>query len=354
MAESRTRRLKPRPPRRAGPGLARLLTRALLLVLVAGLAVAGGVAWWLQRPLPLPAAGAELSIEPGTAPRQIARDWVAAGVDVDERLLYAWFRVSGQARQIRAGSYRLQPGDSARDLLQRMVAGDSVMQAVRLIDGWTFRRWREELARAPGLRHEAAHLDDAALMAALGLAGRAPEGRFLPDTYLYGPGVSELTVMRRAAQAMQRTLDAAWAQRAPDLPLRSPDEALILASLVEKETGLAADRGRIAGVFINRLRLGMPLQTDPSVIYGLGPAFDGDLRRADLRRDTPWNTYTRRGLPPTPIAMPGRAALQAALHPEATRALYFVARGDGSSVFSDDLAAHNRAVDRYQRRASPP
>jgi len=185
----------------------------------------------------------------------------------------------------------------------------------------------------------------------VGVPGASAEGRFFPDTYAYSRGVSDLVVLRRAHHALQQHLAAAWAQRAPDTPLKSADEALILASIVEKETGLEADRGRIAGVFINRLRLGMPLQTDPTVIYGLGEAFDGNLRKRDLQTDTPYNTYLRGGLPPTPIALPGLASLRAAVRPEPTRALYFVARGDGSggSVFSETLADHNRAVNQYQR-----
>jgi UPF0755 protein len=192
-------------------------------------------------------------------------------------------------------------------------------------------------------------MSDAELMSAIGAPGLPAEGRFFPDTYRYSRGVSDLTVLKRAHEAMQRRLMAVWQDRAPDLPLRSPEDLLVLGSIVEKETGLAADRGLIAGVFINRLRIGMPLQTDPTVIYGLGEVFDGNLRKRDLQADTPFNTYTRRGLPPTPICLPGLASLRAAVRPQATPALYFVARGDGSSVFSESLEAHNRAVNRYQR-----
>jgi len=190
-------------------------------------------------------------------------------------------------------------------------------------------------------------------MAQLGAPGVPAEGRFFPDTYAYSRGASDIAVLQRALRAMQRELDAAWAQRLPDSPLKSADDALTLASIVEKETGATADRGKVAAVFSNRLRIGMPLQTDPTVIYGLGASFDGNLRRRDLLADTPYNTYTRRGLPPTPIAMPGRASLRAALAPERINALYFVARGDGSSQFSGNLADHNRAVNQYQRGASP-
>ena len=328
-----------------------LLRRLVLLLLLIALLGAGAAYWWLDRPLPLATPTVELSIEPGTAPRDIAQAWVQAGVQTSPQLLYAWFRFSGDARRIRAGSYELSTDTTPRSLLARMVQGDETFERVRLIEGWTFRQWRAELAKAPQLKPDTAAMDDTQLMAQLGLPGLAPEGRFFPDTYVYSRGASDLAVMRRAARAMDKHLAQVWADRAPDLPVASPEQALVLASIVEKETGLAADRGRIAGVFSNRLRIGMPLQTDPSVIYGLGSAFDGNLRKRDLQADTPYNTYTRKGLPPTPIAMPGLGALRAAVRPEATKALYFVARGDGGSVFSEDLAAHNRAVNQYQRQA---
>jgi UPF0755 protein len=313
------------------------------------LAVAAAVAWWLHRPLDLAAASVELSIESGTSPREVARGWVDAGVQTSPRLLYEWFRWSGQARRIRAGSYEIETGATPRTLLEKMVQGDEALEAVRLIEGWTFRQFRQALARAPHLKQLSAGMTEAELMAAIGAPGQSAEGRFFPDTYLYSRGVSDLTVLKRAHRAMSERLAAVWAERAEDLPLRSPDEALILASIVEKETGIESDRGQIAGVFVNRLRIGMLLQTDPTVIYGLGEAFDGNLRKRDLQQDTPWNTYTRAGLPPTPIAMPGLAALRAAVRPQGTRALYFVARGDGSSAFSPTLEDHNRAVNRYQR-----
>jgi UPF0755 protein len=220
---------------------------------------------------------------------------------------------------------------------------------VRLLEGWTLRQFRSELARAPYLKPASAGMSDAELMAALGSGAVPGEGRFFPDTYLYSRGVSDLTVLKRAHETMQRQLNAAWESRVEGLPLKSADEALILASIVEKETGKAGDRAQIAGVFSNRLRVGMPLQTDPTVIYGLGESFDGNLRKRDLLADGPFNTYTRAGLPPTPIAMPGLASIRAAVNPEPTKALYFVARGDGSSVFSESLVEHNRAVNLYQR-----
>ena len=337
------------PAKSSGSRLLRLFG-ALAFVAVAGvLAVAAAVAWWLHRPLDLAAASVELSIESGTSPREVARGWVDAGVQTSPRLLYEWFRWSGQARRIRAGSYEIETGATPRTLLEKMVQGDEALEAVRLIEGWTFRQFRQALARAPHLKQLSAGMTEAELMAAIGAPGQSAEGRFFPDTYLYSRGVSDLTVLKRAHRAMSERLAAVWAERAEDLPLRSPDEALILASIVEKETGIESDRGQIAGVFVNRLHIGMLLQTDPTVIYGLGEAFDGNLRKRDLQQDTPWNTYTRAGLPPTPIAMPGLAALRAAVRPQGTRALYFVARGDGSSAFSPTLEDHNRAVNRYQR-----
>jgi len=325
--------------------------RALvLLLLLVGAAVAGGAAWWLNRPLALAAETVEVSIEPGTPPREIAQAWVQAGVQTSPRLLYEWFRWSGQSRKIRAGSYEIGPGVTPIALLNKMVRGDETLAVVRLIEGWTFRQFRAELAKAEALKPVSAGMTDEQIMEALGAPGLSPEGRFHPDTYAYSKGSTDMAVLKRAYQAMRKRLDEAWAERAADSPLQSADDALVLASIVEKETGATSDRARVAGVFVNRLRVGMPLQTDPTVIYGLGAAFDGNLRKRDLQTDGPYNTYLRAGLPPTPIAMPGKAALLAAVRPEPTKALYFVSRGDGTSEFSDTLADHNRAVNRYQRR----
>jgi UPF0755 protein len=329
----------------------RALARLVLFVLLLAALAAGGVAWWLQRPLPLRQAQVEVSIEPGTTPREVAQAWVDAGVDVEARWLYEWFRWSQQARRIRAGSYQVGPGTSPRALLDKMVRGDEVLETVKLIEGWTFRQFRAELGRAPSLKHTTAAMTEAQLMAAIGAPpGQAPEGRFFPDTYAYSKGVSDLTVLKRAYQHMNKRLVQAWAERASDTPLKSMDEALTLASIIEKETGTQGDRALVASVFVNRLRIGMPLQTDPTVIYGLGERFDGNLRKRDLVTDGPYNTYLRSGLPPTPISMPGAASLKAAVNPAPGKALYFVARGDGSSVFSETLDAHNRAVDQYQRK----
>ena len=325
------------------------MRRLLALIVLVGIALGGAAYWWLHQPLDLGPEPLELAIEPGTTPRGVARDVVAAGVKTDARLLYAWFRVSGQDRAIKAGNYEIPPGTTPISLLQKLARGEEALRALTLVEGWNWRQVRQALAKEEQLKRDSATLTDEALMAQLGRPGVAPEGRFFPDTYTYAKGSSDIALLRRAMHAMDRRLEAAWAQRAADTPLKSADEALILASIVEKETGKASDRGQIAGVFVNRLRVGMLLQTDPTVIYGLGEKFDGNLRKRDLQTDTPWNTYTRPGLPPTPIAMPGKAALLAAVQPQATRALYFVAKGDGSSHFSASLEEHNRAVNRYQR-----
>jgi len=328
----------------------RLLLTLSLVLMMAVLAVAGGALWWLHRPMPLSAPVVDLSIEPGTLPRDVAQAVRAAGVDVSPVWLHTWFRFSGRARQIKAGSYELETGITPWRLLDKLARGDQAQGAVSLIEGWTFRQFRAALAKESDLRQESATLTDDAIMQALGRPGQHPEGRFFPDTYTYSKGSSDLAVLRRALRAMDQRLAQAWTQRQTGAMVRNPDEALILASIIEKETGRSADRPLISAVFNNRLRIGMPLQTDPTVIYGMGAAFNGNLRRIDLQTDTPWNTYTRRGMPPTPIAMPGKASLLAAVQPASSPALYFVARGDGSSQFSQTLEEHNRAVNTYQRR----
>jgi UPF0755 protein len=273
-----------------------------------------------------------------------------AGVDVDPDLLYWWFRLSGQGRAIKAGSYELEAGITPLRLLSKLARGEESLRAVTLVEGWNFRQVRAALAREDTLKPDTKALTDEALMSLLGRTGQHPEGRFFPDTYTYAKGSSDVAVLRRAMRAMDKHLAAAWEQRSNRITVKSPDEALILASIVEKETGVAADRPLVSAVFNNRLRVGMPLQTDPTVIYGLGAAYDGKLHKKDLQADTPWNTYTRAGLPPTPISMPGKASLLAAVQPAQSDALYFVSRGDGTSHFSANLDEHNRAVNKYQRK----
>jgi UPF0755 protein len=311
---------------------------------------AGGVVLWLNQSLSLNADTVDLAVEPGTSVRSVAQATSDAGVQVNPALLYWWFRLSGQARQIKAGSYELERGITPLGLLRKLVRGEEALRAVTLVEGWTFAQVRLALAKAEQLSPDSKTMPDYLVMKVLGKPDLAPEGRFFPDTYTYAKGSSDLAVLRRALRAMDKALAAAWQQRAPDSPLKTPDQALILASIVEKETARASDRPMIAGVFANRLRIGMMLQTDPTVIYGLGDAFDGNLSRRDLQTDSPWNTYTRAGLPPTAIAMPGKPALLAAVHPALTKALYFVARGDGTSQFSASLEEHNQAVNKYQRR----
>jgi len=327
----------------------RLVLTVFLLVAVAVLGVGGWSLWWVHQPLRLPAQSVDLSIEPGTLPRGVAQAVADAGVKVEPRLLYWWFRLSGQGREIKAGSYELEAGITPYLLLAKLARGEETLRAVTLVEGWSFRQFRAALQKEDGLKGDTRGLADEAVMALLGRAGVHPEGRFFPDTYTYARGSSDVAVLRRALRAMDKRLAAAWDQRAPQAAVKTPDEALILASIVEKETGKSADRTLVSAVFNNRLRVGMPLQTDPTVIYGLGTSFDGNLRKKDLQADTPWNTYTRAGLPPTPIAMPGKASLLAAVQPASSKALYFVARGDGSSQFSNSLDEHNRAVNKYQR-----
>lgn len=290
----------------------------------------------------------EFTIAPGASARAVADTLVQAGVQVPSVLLYAWFRLSGDSRNIKAGSYELAPGTTPASLLSKLVRGEQALRSLTLIEGWNIRQVLLAVRSSPDLKQDIDGLSMADLMARIGYPGRHPEGRFFPDTYRMVKHTPASALLRQAAQAMDQQLNAAWAQRAPSSPLRSPDEALILASIVEKETGLESDRAMVAGVFTNRLRIGMRLQTDPTVIYGMGSAYDGNIRRSDLTTDTPYNTYTRAGLPPTPIAMPGRAALFAAANPAEGDTLYFVARGDGSHVFSATLAEHNRAVACHQ------
>lgn len=325
------------------------LMKWLVSLLLVALGLLGGASWWLHQPMDTRQATLDLSIEPGTSPKAIAQAVADAGAQTSPTLLYAWFRLSGQSRQMRAGSYEIAPGTSPQRLLSMLVRGEESLRAVTIVEGWNWRQVRQALAKAESLQADSRTLSDEAVMAKLGRPGVAPEGRFYPDTYSYAKGASDLAVLQRAMKAMDKHLQQAWEARQPGAALQSPEQALILASIVEKETGKAQDRAQISGVFNNRLRIGMRLQTDPTVIYGLGEAFDGNLRRVHLTTDTPWNTYTRAGLPPTPIAMPGKAALLAAVQPDKTAAIYFVAKGDGTSHFSATLDEHNRAVNRYQR-----
>ena len=323
------------------------LVLALLILSIGSLAAFW---WWLERPAAMASSPIDLSVEPGMSAQAVATAIGAAGVGLHPDLLHVWFRLSGEARNIKAGSYELEQGLTPRTLLQTLTQGNTKLATITFIEGWTFAQMRQALTKVANLKPDSAALSAEQLMTELGRPGAHPEGRFFPDTYSYAKGSSDLALLRRALRAMDRQLSAAWDQRSAQTPLQSPEQALILASIVEKETGRAAERPMISSVFVNRLRRGMLLQTDPTVIYGMGERFDGNLRKADLLTDTPWNTYTRAGLPPTPIAMPGSASLMAAVRPTDSAALYFVARGDGSSAFSATLEEHNRAVNKYQRK----
>jgi len=323
--------------------------RFFALFVVLTLLLAGACAWWLNSSLTLKAASVDLHIESGTSARSVAQAVADAGVQANPILLYWWFRLSGESRQIKAGNYEIERGISPLRLLRKLVNGEEALRTLILVEGWNFTQVRAALAKADQLKSDTQGRSADWIMAALEKPGIHPEGQFFPDTYSYAKGSSDLAVLKRAMLAMDKHLEAAWAKRDPNTPLKTREQALILASIVEKETGRASDREMVAGVFSNRLRIGMMLQTDPTVIYGLGESFDGNLRKRDLQTDTPWNTYTRTGLPPTPIAMPGLSSLLAAVNPSPTKALYFVAKGDGTSHFSPSLEEHNQAVNKYQR-----
>jgi UPF0755 protein len=327
------------------------LVKILLTLLVTGALLAAAAWWWVRQPLVLPAGVASVNVvlPAGSSARSVAQAVVAAGVGVPPSALYWYFRASGKSAGLKAGTYEIEQGDTPERLLNKLYNGLQSLRSVTMVEGWNIRQLRAALAKADSLKPDSQALTIDALMAKLGRPGVHPEGRFFPDTYSYAKGSSDLLVLQAAMRAMDKQLAAAWEARRADTPLKSPDEALILASIIEKETGKPSDRPEIGGVFVNRLRIDMRLQTDPTVIYGLGETFDGDIRKRDLQADTPYNTYTRGGLPPTPIAMPGKASLLAAVQPADTKALYFVARGDGTSQFSATLAEHNNAVNKYIR-----
>ncbi|MEW5786710.1 MAG: endolytic transglycosylase MltG [Pseudomonadota bacterium] len=324
--------------------------RKLILLLL--LTLAGLAGWLLHYATTLPDGGGyplAFSVERGATLKSVSQDLHTLGALEQPWAFVLLARLSGQESAIKAGSYGLEAPASPLDLLRKITAGDTLLGKLTIVEGWTFRQMRQAVDAHGGLRHDTAGMTDEALLVELGMTDRNAEGLFFPDTYFFDQGSADLALYRRAQQAMARHLETQWAARATNLPYRTPYEALVMASIVEKETGAAEERPLIAAVFINRLRIGMRLQTDPTVIYGLGPSFDGNLRKVDLLTDTPYNTYTRAGLPPGPIALPGLEALRAALNPEPSRALYFVAKGNGRHVFSETLEAHNRAVNRYQR-----
>ena len=331
---------------------------SLLLAAAAALGFGAWMLWFALSPIDLASPAVEFSIRPGSTLRGATRQIVEAGVPVPAWRFNLLARAYGASASLKAGSYEVSTGVTPLLLMRKVTRGEYAQTQVLFVEGWTFREIRDAMNAHPDLRHDSSDLSDAEVMAKLGAAGMFPEGMLFPDTYVFAKGSSDIAVLAQAHRTMQKQLETAWAGRAPDLPASDPYQALILASIVEKETGSESDRSLIAGVFTNRLRRGMMLQSDPTVIYGMGEKFDGNLRKRDLLADTPFNTYTRRGLPPHPIAMPGRASIAAVMHPATTDALYFVSRGDGTSEFSRTLIEHNRAVANYQmpgaRRRSKP
>ncbi|HEX5802909.1 MAG TPA: endolytic transglycosylase MltG [Azospira sp.] len=327
----------------------KILRNLILLALLVSAAVAGTLYWLATKPLQLASSPLDFTVTAGSSLRGAAQQVADAGVDMPPLLLVVLGKLYRVEAQIKAGSYEIVAGITPLELLRKLTRGDVTQAEIAFIEGWTFRQMREKLDAHPDLRHDSRALPEAEILRRLGIPATRAEGWFFPDTYLFAKNSSDLDVLARAYRTMQRHLQREWAQRAEGLPYRDIDQALVMASIVEKETGREADRPMVASVFANRLRIGMLLQTDPTVIYGLGESFDGNLRKRDLLADTPYNTYTRPGLPPTPIAMPGLASLRAALNPAPSDALYFVARGDGSSQFSRTLDEHNQAVARYQR-----
>ncbi|MCC7596040.1 endolytic transglycosylase MltG [Janthinobacterium sp. FW305-129] len=316
---------------------------------IAAIGVGGTFVYWAQQPITTEGEAIPFTIAPGSGAHAAGQQIADAGVPIVPILFNMLARIEGKTSKIKAGSYELKPGTTPQRLITQLARGEFAQESLTIIEGWTFRQMRMAMASHPGLKHDTVGLSDKELMAKISPEYVLPEGLFFPDTYLFAKGASEMQIFRQAHAAMIGRLSEAWDKRDPALPYKNPYEALIMASIVEKETGQKSERAMIAGVFVNRLKTGMLLQTDPTVIYGMGDNYQGKIRKRDLEADTPYNTYTRGGLPPTPIALAGAQSLTAALAPARTQALYFVARGDGTSQFSANLPDHNRAVNQYQR-----
>ncbi|MRW91896.1 endolytic transglycosylase MltG [Duganella sp. FT80W] len=320
-----------------------------LFVLLALLGGAYFIYWSKQPIIPDEAEAIEFTITPGSGAHAAGQQIAEAGVPIQPLLFNLLARATGKSSKLKAGSYELKPGSTPLRLIDQLARGEFAQEQLTIIEGWTFRQMRAAIAAHKGLKHDTVALSDTEVLSAIASDYKQAEGLFFPDTYLFAKGASDLQIYKQAYAMMVTRLAEAWDKRDPALPYRTPYEALTMASIVEKETGQKSERGMIAGVFVNRLKLGMLLQTDPTVIYGMGSKYDGKIRKKDLETDTPYNTYTRTGLPPTPIALPGLQSLTAALSPAKTAALYFVSRGNGTSQFSDNLNDHNRAVNQYQR-----
>jgi UPF0755 protein len=322
-----------------------------IVVVLAAAAIAGGY-YWATSPLELKPAQLDVTVKPHSSLRSVAMQLNRGGVPLEPELFILMTRLLGLQSDLKSGNYEFKTGVTPYEVLEKIARGDVNEYVATIIEGWTFRHMRAEIDANPALKHDTLGMSDADLMTAIGAPEASignGEGLFFPDTYLFDKNTSDLDVYRRAYRLMRLRLDEAWLARASNLPYKTPYDALIMASIIEKETGKPADRPMVASVFTNRLHAGMPLQTDPTVIYGMGESYAGHIRKKDLQTDTPYNTYTRMGLPPTPISLPGVASLQAALNPAQSTALYFVSRGDGSSIFSDTLGDHNKAVDKYIR-----
>jgi UPF0755 protein len=326
------------------------MKKILVSFLLLGSLMAFGLYYWAGSAVFENGPAIPFTIKPGSSLSSTAQQIEAAGVPMQANLFNLLGRLTGKGNKLKAGSYEIKPGTSPLRLLDQLARGEFAQETVTIIEGWTFKQMRAALNQHPGLKHDTADLSDRELMARIAPEYEKAEGLFFPDTYLFAKGASDWQIYKQAHLMLQKRLTSAWEQRDKNLPYQSAYQALIMASIVEKETGKKSERGEIAGVFVNRLRLGMLLQTDPTVIYGMGERYQGKIYKRDLETDTPYNTYTRPGLPPTPIALPGVAALSAALGPNTTSALYFVSRNDGSSQFSDNLSDHNRAVNKYQRQ----
>lgn len=326
----------------------RALRNLVVLVALAAALAGGWMYWFSTRPLDLPRSPFEFTVRSGASVRGLARQLADQGLFAEPHSFWILARALGKSGAIQAGTYRIERPLTPVELLDKLARGDVVLAEILFVEGTTFRQWLAQLAKQPRVRSTLAGKSEAEIRALLSLGDQPPEGWFFPDTYRFAPGTSDVEILKRAHAAMQRRLAESWAARAPGSPLKSPYEALILASIVEKETGTAAERPEIAAVFVNRMRRGMRLQTDPTVIYGIGEKYDGNIRKRDLTTDTPWNTYTRDGLPPTPIAMPGAGSLAAVAKPATNEYLYFVGKGDGTHQFSRTLEEHNRAVAIYQ------
>jgi len=329
-----------------------LIKRLIVVLLVALLVMGAGLLWYARTPLPLKSLPVEFTLKPGSSLTAVAEQLRQQGVIESSWRFRLLARMLGDAARIKAGHYILGRATTPFELLRKLTQGEVSLREIVFIEGWTFQQMRDALNAHPALRHDTANMSETQILTALNIPEAHAEGLFFPAKYYVDPGNSDISILRRAYETMQLHLAKEWAARQPGLPYENPYQALTMASIVEKETGMASERPLIAAVFINRLRNGMRLQTDPSVIYGLGDAFDGNLHKRDLLADTPYNTYTRAGLPPTPIAMPGLDSIHAALNPVPSQALYFVAKGNGSHVFSDNLEEHNRAVMRYQKNGN--